>query len=134
MPGIVVELAIRWLHQSLEGTGAQVDDQAHGPAFQRQVDVVGRLAGVQQETVSLQRSEGQGDFICAALDRLLGQVVAEELITLERGHWLHLALLKGDRKRQEKVVRAGMDVDQGYENWLLLIFSVFRLAQNQLNI
>ncbi len=67
------ELAIRRLHQSLEGTGAQVDDQGTRPRFQRQVDVVGRLAGVQQETVSLQRSEGQGDFICAALDRLLGQ-------------------------------------------------------------
>lgn len=86
MPGIVVELAVRWLHQSLEGTGAQVDDQAHGPTFQRQVDVVGRFAGVEQEAVSLQCSEGQGDFICAALDGLLGQVVAEELITLERGH------------------------------------------------
>lgn len=86
MPGIVVELAIGRLHQSLKGTGAQVDHQAHGPTFQRQVDIVSRLASVEQEAISLQRSEGQGDFICAALDGLLGQVVAEELITLERGH------------------------------------------------
>lgn len=86
VPGIVVELAVGRLHQSLEGAGAQVDDQAHGPTFQRQVDIVGRLASVKQEAVPLQCSEGQGDFIGAALDGLLGQVVAEELITLECGH------------------------------------------------
>lgn len=86
MPGIVVELAVGRLHQGLEGAGAQVDDQAHSTAFQRQVDVVGGLSGVEQEAVPLQCSEGQGDFIGAALDGLLGQVVAEELITLECGH------------------------------------------------
>lgn len=86
MPGIVVELAVGRLHQSLKGAGAQVDDQAHSTAFQRQVDVVGGLSGVEEEAVPLQCSEGQGDFIGAALDGLLGQVVAEELITLECGH------------------------------------------------
>lgn len=99
VPCIIVELAVGRLHQSLKGTWAQVDNQTHGSAFQRQVDVVGRLAGVKQEPISLQRSEGQGDFVGAALDGLLGQVIAEELITLKRGHWLHLALLKGDRKK-----------------------------------
>lgn len=86
MPRVVVELAVRRLHESLEGARAQVDDQAHGSALQRQIDVIGRLAGVEQEAVSLQSPEGQRDLICAALDGLLGQVVAEELITLERGH------------------------------------------------
>lgn len=41
MPGIVVELAVDGLHQSLERPRAQVDDQPHCSTLQREVDVVG---------------------------------------------------------------------------------------------
>ena len=71
MPGIVIKFAVDGLHQGLEGPGAQVDDQRDGAVLQRQVDVVGRLACVEHEAVALQRLEGEGDLVAAALDRVL---------------------------------------------------------------
>ena len=86
VPGIVIKFAVDGLHQGLEGPGAQVDDQRDGAVLQRQVDVVGRLARVEHEAVALQRLEGEGDLVAAALDGVGGQVVAEVLRPLERGH------------------------------------------------
>lgn len=86
MPSVVVELAVDGLDQGLEGARAQVDDQPHGAALERQVDVVGRLARVEHEAVALQRAEGERDLVGAALDRRQRQVVAEELVALEGCH------------------------------------------------
>lgn len=86
MPSVVVELAVDRFNQSLESARAQVDDQPHGAALQREVDVVGRFASVQHEAVALQRAEGERDLVGAALDRCQRQVVAEEFVALEGRH------------------------------------------------
>ncbi|GCC18291.1 hypothetical protein chiPu_0022075 [Chiloscyllium punctatum] len=90
VPAVVVELAVDGLHQSLEGPRAQVDDQRNGAVLQRQVDVVGRLARVQDEPVALQGPEREGDLVAAALDGVVREVVAEELGALEGGYGLFL--------------------------------------------
>lgn len=101
MPGVVVELAINWLNQGLEGPGAQVDDQPDGAALQGQIHVVCRLPGVQHEAVALQRSEGEGYFVGAALDGGQGQVVAEELVALEGGNGLFLTFRQNTHTERE---------------------------------
>lgn len=80
MPDVVIELATGGLHQGLEGTGAQVDDQPHSSVPQGQVDIVSWLPRVKQQAIPLQRTEGQRDLIQTALDGRLRQVVAEELV------------------------------------------------------
>ena len=90
MPDVVVELPASWFHQGLEGAGAQVDDEPQGPVPQGQVDIVSWLPRVKQQAVPLQGAEGQRDLVHAALNGSLGQVVAEELIAFEGGHWLLL--------------------------------------------
>ncbi|CAG5929507.1 unnamed protein product [Menidia menidia] len=85
VPGVIVELAIDRLHQGFKSPRAQVDDQPDCAALQRKVDIVSRLAGVQHQPVALQRSEGKGDLVGAALDGCQGQVVAEELVAFEGG-------------------------------------------------
>jgi len=115
VPAVVVELAVDGLHQRLEGAGAQVDDEPDGAALEREVDVVGRLARVQQQPVALPRAERQRQLVRAALDRAVREVVAEELVALEGGHvllpacrgrasaggagGLHLGCCKGDLAR-----------------------------------
>lgn len=86
MPNIVTELPTGGLHQGLESTRTQVDDQPESAIPQRQVDVVSRLPCVKQQAVPLQCTEGQCDLIQTALNGCLGQVVAEELIAFEGGH------------------------------------------------
>lgn len=86
VPGVVVELAIHWLHQGFKSPRAQVDDQPNGAALQGKVHVVSRLPSVQHEAVALQRAEGKRDLVSAALYGRHGQVVAEELVALEGGH------------------------------------------------
>lgn len=79
MPVVVIEFAIDWLHDGLEGSRAQVDDQGHGSVLQGQVYVVCGLARVQNEPVALPGLEGERDLITTALNGVLGQVVAEVL-------------------------------------------------------
>ncbi|TNN33915.1 hypothetical protein EYF80_055923 [Liparis tanakae] len=95
VPGVVVELPVDRLHDGLEGPGAQVDDQRHGAVLQRQVDVVGRLARVQQQPVALPRLEGQRDLVAAALDGVLRQVVAEVLGAPEGSSWKQKRFFSG---------------------------------------
>lgn len=88
MPGVVVEFSIHWLHDGLKGPGPQVNDQGDRAILQSQVDIVGRLARVQDEPIPLPGLKGEGDFITAALDRVLRQVVAQVLGASESGHVL----------------------------------------------
>lgn len=88
MPCVVVKLAVDWLHNGLEGPRPQVNDQGDGAVLQGQVDVIGRLAGVQNEPVALPRLEGQSDLIAAALDGVLRQVIAKVFGPTEGGHVL----------------------------------------------
>lgn len=83
MPIIVIKFPIDWLHKSFKGSRPQINDEWDSPIFQCQVDVVGRFARVQHQSVPLQGFEWQRDFITAALNRVQGQVVAEELGSLE---------------------------------------------------
>jgi len=105
MPGVVVELAVDGLHQGLERPRAQVDDEPHGAALQRQVDVVRRLAGVQHEAVALQRAEGERDLVGAALDGRQREVIAEELVALEGGDRLLFTWEGRKEGRKEKGVQ-----------------------------
>lgn len=100
MPIIVIKLPIDRLHQSFEGSGTQINDERDGPVFQRQVNVVGGFARVQHQAVPLQSLEGQRDFVAAALDRIRGQIIAEELRSLEGGNILLFSC--GDKKKKEK--------------------------------
>lgn len=108
VPVVVVELAVHRFHQRFEGPGSQVDDQPHRSTLQGQVDVVGRLARVQHEAVALQRAERQRDLVRAALDGVVGQVVAEKLVALEGRHRFFFPCkergggVAGDRNTQEK--------------------------------
>lgn len=86
MPDIIIELHTGRLHQGLESTRAQVDDQPQSSITQGQVDVVGRPPCVEQQAIPLQGAEGHSDLIHTALNGSLGQVVAEELIAFEGGH------------------------------------------------
>lgn len=90
MPDIVIELPTGRLHQGLESARAQVDDQPESSIPQGQVDIVSWPPCVKQQAVPLQRTEGQRYLIQTALNGSLGQVVAEELIAFEGGHWLLL--------------------------------------------
>ena len=91
MPIIVIKFPIDRLYQSLKRSGAQINDEGDGAVFQRQVDVVGRFARVQHQSVPLQRLEGERDLVAAALDGVQGQVVAEELRPFEGGDVLLLS-------------------------------------------
>lgn len=79
MPGVVVEFPIHWLHNGLKGPGPQVNDQGDRTILQSQVNIVGRLARVEDEPIALPGLKGKGDFIAAALDGILGQVIAQIL-------------------------------------------------------
>lgn len=91
VPVVVVELPAGRLHQGLERSGTEIDDQPQSSVPQGQVDVVGRPSRVEQQAVPLQGAEGQRDLIHAALNRGLGKVVAEELAAPEGGRRLLLA-------------------------------------------
>ena len=79
MPGVVVEFHIHWLHNGLKGPGPQVNDQGDRTILQSQVNIVGRLASVEDEPIALPGLKGKGDFVAAALDGVLGQVIAQIL-------------------------------------------------------
>lgn len=98
MPIIVIKFPIDWLHKSFKGSRPQINDEWDSPVFQSQVDVVGRFARVQHQSVPLQGFEWQRDFITAALNRVQGQVVAEELGSLEGCDILFFSC--GDRQRE----------------------------------
>lgn len=91
VPVVVVEVPAGRLHQGLERTGTEIDDQPQSPVPQGQVDVVSRPPRVEEQAVPLQGAEGQRDLVHAALNRGLGQVEAEELVAFERGNRLLLA-------------------------------------------
>lgn len=99
MPIIVIKLPIDRLHQSFEGSGPQINDERDGPVFQRQVDVVGGFPRVQHQAVPLQGFERQRDFIAAALNRVQGQIVAEELGSFEGGDVLLFSCRDKERGR-----------------------------------
>lgn len=101
MPIIVIKFSIDWLHKSFKGPGPQINDQRNRPVFQRQVDVVGRFARVQHESVPLQGSERERDLVAAALNRVLRQVVAEVFGTLKGRH----VFLPSCRRRRENKKR-----------------------------
>lgn len=100
MPIIVIKLPIDRLHQSFEGSGPQINDERDGPVFQRQVDVVGGFARVQHQAIPLQGLERQRDFVTAALNRVQGQIVAEELGSFEGGDIVLLSC--GDKKKKKE--------------------------------
>lgn len=102
MPIIVIKLPIDRLHQSFKGSRSQINDKRDGPVFQRQVNVVGGFAGVQHQAVSLQGLERQRDFVAAALDRIRGQIIAEELGSFEGGDILLFSC--GDKKKKRKIL------------------------------
>lgn len=79
MPGVVVEFSIHWLHNGLEGPGPQVNDQGDRTILQSQIDIISRLPRVQYKPIPLPGLKGEGDFITAALDGVLRQVVAQVL-------------------------------------------------------
>lgn len=58
MPRVVVELSVHWFHNGFKGSRAQVDNEGDGTIFQRQVDVISRLARVEDQTVALPGLEG----------------------------------------------------------------------------
>lgn len=88
VPRVVIELAIDWLHNGLEGPRPQVNDQGDCTIFQGQVDIISWLAGMQDEPVALPGLEGESDLIAAALNGVLWQVVAKVFGTTESGHVL----------------------------------------------
>lgn len=99
MPIIVIKLPIDRLHQSFEGSGPQINDEWDGPVFQRQVDVVGGFARVQHQAIPLQGLEWQRDFVAAALNRVQGQIVAEELGSFKGGDVLLFSC--GNKEKEE---------------------------------
>ncbi len=101
MPRVVVELSIDWLHNGLEGSRAQVDDKGDSAVLQRQVDVVGWFACVEDKAIALPRLEGERYLIAAALDGVLREIVAEILWATESGHILLSCC--GGKKNKEKV-------------------------------
>ena len=118
MPIIVIKFPIDRLHQSLKRSRAQINDEGDGAVFQRQVDVVGRFARVQHEAVPLERLEGEGDLVAAALDGVQGQVVAEELRALEGGDVLLLSCGETEGRRYKKTCSALMSAslwDAGFD-------------------
>lgn len=86
MPDVVIELSTGWLHQGLESTRAQVDNEPQSSIPQGQVNIISRPPCVKQQAVPLQGAEGQRDLVHAALNGRLGQVVAEEIIAFEGGY------------------------------------------------
>lgn len=88
MPGVIVEFAVDRLHDGLKGSRTEIDDQGHRAVLQRQVDIVGRLARVQNEPVALPGLERERDLVTAALDGVLREVVAEVFRASEGGHVL----------------------------------------------
>lgn len=86
VPGVVIEFSVDWLNDGLKSPRAQIDDKGNCPIFQRQVDIVSRFSRVEEQAVPLPGLEWQRDFVTAALDGVLGQVVAEVLGAAERGH------------------------------------------------
>lgn len=100
MPGVVIEFSIHWLHDGLKGPGSQVNDQGDRAILQSQVDIISWLSRVQDESIPLPGLKGEGDFVTAALDRVLRQVVAQVLWASESGH----ILLSSCRKEKRKAV------------------------------
>ena len=112
MPGVVIEFSIHWLHNGLKGPRPQVNDQGDCAILQSQVDVVSRLARVQDEPIPLPGLKGQGDFITAALDWVLRQVVAQVLWASESGH----ILLSSYRERKGESSQHLTGMSQVYAN------------------
>lgn len=105
MPIIVIKFSIDRLHQGFKCPGPQINDQRNRPVFQRQVDVVGRFARVQHQSVPLQGFEGERDLVAAALDRVLRQVVAEVFGTFEGRHVFFFPCKRGGRTKRRRVIR-----------------------------
>ena len=103
MPRVVVELPVDWLHDGFEGSRTQVDNEGDRSVLQRQVDVVSWLAGVKDKAVTLPGLEGERDLVAAALDGVLGEIVAEVLWTSEGGHVLLPGC--GEKKKKKKRCR-----------------------------
>lgn len=101
MPIIVIKFSIDRLHQGFKGPGSQINDQRNSAVFQRQVDVVGRFARVQHQSVPLQGFKRERDLIAAALYRVLRQVVAEVLGTFE-GRYVFFFPCKGEEKKEKE--------------------------------
>ena len=58
MPRVVVKLSVYWFHNGFKCSRAQVDNKGNGTIFQRQVDIIGRLARVEDQTIALPGLEG----------------------------------------------------------------------------
>lgn len=100
MPIIVIKFPIDRLHQGFKGPGPQINDERERPVFQRQVDVVGRFARVQHQSVPVLRLEGERDLVAAALYRVLRQVVAEVLRAFEGRHVFLFPWKEGHRQKE----------------------------------
>lgn len=88
MPMVVIKFATDWLHNGLEGSRSQVNDQGDGAVFQSQVDIIGRLARVQDQPVTLPCLEGECDLIAATLNGVLREVIAQIFRSTESGYIL----------------------------------------------
>lgn len=115
MPRVVIEFAIDRLHNGLEGPRPQVNDQRDCTVFQGQVDIISRLAGVQNEPVALPRLEGQSDLIAAALDGVLRQVIAKVFGTTESGHVLISCWKKNKGKQKDCLAVSQGKIEGSYE-------------------
>lgn len=102
MPSVIIKLSINRFHDGLKGSRSQVDDEGNSTVLQRQVDVVSWLAGVKDKAIALPRLEGERDLVAAALDGVLGEIVAEILRATESGHILFPRC--GEKKRRGKGV------------------------------
>lgn len=58
VPRVVVELSVHWFHNGFKGSRAQVDNKGDSAIFQRQVDIISRLACVEDQAVALPGLEG----------------------------------------------------------------------------
>ena len=85
MPLVVVESPQHRFNKGFKGPGAQIYDEGDGAIAQRQVDIVCRLARVQDETIALPSAKGKRDLVAAALNGALREVVAEILSSAECG-------------------------------------------------
>ena len=102
MPIIVIKFPIDGLHQRFKGPGTQINDERDRPVFQRQIDVVGRFARVQHQSVSLQGLERERDLIAAALNGVQGQVVAEVFRSFEGCDVFFFSCMRQRERESEK--------------------------------
>lgn len=100
MPWVVIELPIDWLNNGLKGSRAEVNHKGYSTILQRQVDVICWLASMKDKTIALPGLEGECDFVAAALDGVLREVVAEVLWATESGHIFFPCC--GDKKKTSR--------------------------------